>query len=134
MRFFHNGLSFAALFVYAGTLGQDGAYTKTGYPLKNLKGRVRQLGLQDSGNDITLVFPKGKTLYDVDWLGVISRKKKALYSRVLVDEVVKEQVPRPLTLPEILLGLFILHFNVLSVIPKCGTNHEARLELLHPCI
>ena len=121
MRFFHNGLSFAALFVYAGTLGQDGAYTKTGYPLKNVKGRVRQLGLQDSGNDITLVFPKGKTLYDVDWLGVISRKKKALYSRVLVDEVVKEQVPRPLTLPEILLGLF------LSVIPKCGTNHEVYL-------
>ena len=27
-----------ALFLYAGTLGNDGGYTKTGYPLKNVKG------------------------------------------------------------------------------------------------
>ena len=116
MRFLHDiVVSFPALFVYAGTLGQDGGYTKTGYPLKNVKGRVRQLGLQDSGSDITLVFPKGKTLFDVDWLGVISRKKKALYSRVLVDEMVKEQVPRPLTLPEVLIGLLLFYYNVYNV-------------------
>ena len=30
------------------------------------------------GKDITLIFPKGKSLYDVDWLGFISRKKKVL--------------------------------------------------------
>ena len=27
-----------AIFVYAGTLGEDGGYTKTGFPLRNIKG------------------------------------------------------------------------------------------------
>ena len=31
-------LDITALFLYAGTLGNDGGYTKTGYPLKNVKG------------------------------------------------------------------------------------------------
>ena len=31
-------MNFVALFLYAGTLGNDGGYTKTGYPLKNVKG------------------------------------------------------------------------------------------------
>ena len=65
--------------------------------------RVRQLTPNDSGNDVTLSFPEGKSLYQVDWLGVISRKKKALYSRVLVDQV-KERVPRPHTLSQVLEG------------------------------
>ena len=65
--------------------------------------RVRQLTPNDSGSDVTLSFPEGKSLYQVDWLGVISRKKKALYSRVLVDQV-KERVPRPHTLSQVLKG------------------------------
>ena len=52
---------------------------------------------------MTLSFPEGKSLYQGDWLGVISRKKKALYSRVRVDQV-KERVPRPHTLSQVLKG------------------------------
>ena len=29
---------FPALFLYAGTLGNDGGYTKTGYPLRSIDG------------------------------------------------------------------------------------------------
>ena len=38
--------------------------------------RVQILKTSPNGEDLTLTFPKGKSLYDVDWLGFISRKKK----------------------------------------------------------
>ena len=38
--------------------------------------RVQMLKDSPDGKDITLIFPKGKSLYEVDWLGFISRKKK----------------------------------------------------------
>ena len=45
------------------------------------------------GKDITLIFPKGKSLYEVDWLGFISRKKKVLlryhYLLILRTEISK---------------------------------------------
>lgn len=41
-----------------------------------------------------LKFPDDKTILDVDWLGLIDRKNKALYSRVLVDDQAKASIPR----------------------------------------
>ena len=40
--------------------------------------RVQMLKGPSNGNDLTLIFPKGKSLYDIDWLGLISRKKKVI--------------------------------------------------------
>lgn len=87
-----------AIFVYGGTLGADGGYTKTGYPLRDVKGAVLKLERSDQAQNHVLKFPKENTLMDIDWLGLIDRKNKALYSRVLVDEKVKASIPRPLKL------------------------------------
>ena len=80
-------------------MGDDGGYTKTGYPLRSLKGPVQKLAQSDKAQNHVLKFPEGKTLLDIDWLGIIDRKNKALYSRVLVDEGVKASIPRPVTVP-----------------------------------
>ena len=37
-NFTYTGTGSVNIFVYAGTLGSDGGYTKTGYPLRNVKG------------------------------------------------------------------------------------------------
>ena len=42
---------------------------------------------------LLLQFPEGKSLYDVDWIGVLSRRKKVRYLQILctiVDCVFKE--------------------------------------------
>ena len=102
-----------------------------------------------NGKDFTLNFPKGKSLYDVDWLGFISRKKKviiakfifdkldtiklkpyctscnkqitysyfkALYSRVIVDDNIKEKIPKSQTLPQTLRGKNGLSASSLSLV------------------
>ena len=51
-----------------------------------------------------LKFPEDKTLFDVNWLGIIDRQNKALYSRVIFDEKAKASIPQPLSLPVPLLG------------------------------
>ena len=55
--------------------------------------RVQMLKESADGKDITLIFPKGKSLYEVDWLGFISRKKKVLrhyhYLRILQTRFVR---------------------------------------------
>jgi hypothetical protein len=87
-----------AIFVYGGTLGDDGGYTKTGYALRDIKGSIKKLEKSDKVQNHILKFPKEKSLMDIDWLGIIDRKNKALYSRVLVDEKVKASIPKPRTL------------------------------------
>ena len=88
-----------AVFVYGGTLGDDGGYTKTGYPLRDIKGSIQKLYNSPKAQNHLLKFPEEKTLLDIDWLGIIDRKNKALYSRVLVDDRVKEAIPRPQNAP-----------------------------------
>ena len=36
-----------AIFVYGGTLGDDGGYTKTGYALRDIKGAIKKLEKSD---------------------------------------------------------------------------------------
>ena len=88
--------------MYAGTLGSDGGYTKTGYPLRNVKGSIQKLKKSNEVQNHVLKFPDGKTLYDVNWLGIIDRQKKALYSRVLFDDEAKASIPKPMSLPPLL--------------------------------
>ena len=52
--------------------------------LQTIFNRVQMLKESQHGKDWTLFFPKGKSLYDVDWLGFISRKKKVSYINTLV--------------------------------------------------
>ena len=51
-----------------------------------------------------LKFPEDKTLFDINWLGIIDRQNKALYSRVIFDDKAKASIPQPLSLPVPLLG------------------------------
>ena len=60
--------------------------------------RIQRLSKSNAGENHVLKFPEDKTLFDVDWLGIIDRKNKALYSRVLVDEKVKASIPSILSL------------------------------------
>ena len=50
------------------------------------------------GKDITLIFPKGKSLYEVDWLGFISRKKKVLlryhYLLILRTDMISKTIDK----------------------------------------
>ena len=66
--------------------------------LLNFFFRIQRLSRSNAGENHVLKFPEDKTLFDVDWLGIIDRKNKALYSRVLVDEKVKASIPRILSL------------------------------------
>ncbi len=38
---------------------------------------------RSEGKDVTLLFPNGKSLFDVDWLGIISRKNKVRKIKIL---------------------------------------------------
>ena len=49
-----------------------------------------------------LKFPEGKSLLDVNWLGIIDRHKKALYSRVLFDDEAKASIPKAVSLNPLL--------------------------------
>ena len=90
--------------MYGGTLGDDGGYTKTGYPLRDIKGSIKKLEKSDKIQNHILKFPTDKSLMDIDWLGIIDRKNKALYSRVLVDDKVKASIPKPHVLQQPLKG------------------------------
>ena len=48
---------------------------------------VQMLKESSNGKDFTLNFPKGKSLYDVDWLGFISRKKKVIIAKFIFDKL-----------------------------------------------
>ena len=62
-----------AIFVYGGTLGDDGGYTKTGYALRDIKGAIKKLEKSDKIQNHILKFPKEKSLMDIDWLGIIGK-------------------------------------------------------------
>ena len=62
-----------AIFVYGGTLGDDGGYTKTGYALRDIKGSIKKLEKSDKIQNHILKFPKEKSLMDIDWLGIIGK-------------------------------------------------------------
>ena len=62
-----------AIFVYGGTLGDDGGYTKTGYALRDIKGSIKKLEKSDKIQNHILKFPKDKSLMDIDWLGIIGK-------------------------------------------------------------
>jgi len=83
-------------FIYAGTLNTDGSYTKTGYPLTNQHGVVEPVDTNTA--QLLLQFPEGKSLFDVDWIGVLSRRSKKMVGRVLVTDVMKMNIPKPQTL------------------------------------
>ena len=48
---------------------------------------VQMLKESSNGKDFTLNFPKGKSLYDVDWLGFISRKKKVIIAKFIFNKL-----------------------------------------------
>merc|ERR1719318_1956809 len=83
-------------FIYAGTLNPDGSYTKTGYPLTNQQGVVDPV--DQSVAQLLLQFPEGKSVQNVDWIGVLSRRNKKMVGRVLVTDVMKMKIPKPQTL------------------------------------
>lgn len=83
-------------FIYAGTLNPDGSYTKTGYPLTNQQGVVDPV--DESVAQLLLQFPEGKSVHNVDWIGVLSRRSKKMVGRVLVTDVMKMKIPKPQTL------------------------------------
>merc|ERR1711892_382362 len=83
-------------FIYAGTLNPDGSYTKTGYPLTNQQGVVEPV--DTSVSQLLLQFPEGKSLFNVDWIGVLSRRNKKKVGRVIVTDVMKMKIPKPQTL------------------------------------
>lgn len=114
-NFTYTGTGSVAIFVYGGTLGDDGGYTKTGYPLRDIQGSVQKLQMSDKAQNHVLKFPEGKTLRDVDWLGLIDRKNKALLSRVLVDDQVKASIPKPVNV-EPLLGRNGLSSSQVSIL------------------
>ena len=60
--------------------------------------RIQRLSKANAGKNYVLKFPEGKTILDVDWLGIIDRKNKALLSRVLVDDRAKANIPKTLHL------------------------------------
>ena len=97
---------------------------------------IQRLSKSKGGENHVLKFPEDKTLYDVDWLGIIDRKNKNLYSRVLVDDHVKASIPKMVTLDplkgrnglssaEIIVldsrTLVIKNFNFKGIHMKCTT-------------
>ena len=55
--------------------------------------RVRPLSNDGVKSNYLLHFPKEHTLYDVDWIAVISRRRRSILSQLLVDQDTKLLIP-----------------------------------------
>ncbi|XP_040576612.1 uncharacterized protein [Lepeophtheirus salmonis] len=100
-------LDVSGVFIFAGTLNEDGTYTKVGYPLQLLNGKVWPLHIimvemiekieETKGESpplYVLKFPNQETIRNVDWIAAISRKKKEVLSRILINEEVIANIPQ----------------------------------------
>ncbi|CAB4056091.1 unnamed protein product [Lepeophtheirus salmonis] len=119
-------LDVSGVFIFAGTLNEDGTYTKVGYPLQLLNGKVWPLHIimvemiekieetkGESPSLYVLKFPNQETIRNVDWIAAISRKKKEVLSRILINEEVIANIPQSKILPGLKEGNNLISPNLL---------------------